>query len=109
MSDNADRLGKNDRLIEDFLRYLHVERNASARTLKAYRQSLTAAATAIGKPWKKCATDDFRDHLFAIMKRGQARSRWHKAASNNAPCVSRSGLSYSAITRNVGIRVASFT
>jgi site-specific recombinase XerD len=25
-------------------------------------------------PWKKCTPDNFRDYLFAIMKRGQARS-----------------------------------
>jgi integrase/recombinase XerC len=51
-----------------------VERNASPRTLKAYRQALTAFRVQNQKPWKQCTTDDFRDHLFAIMKRGQARS-----------------------------------
>src|SRR6185295_17299899 len=25
-------------------------------------------------PWKKCTTDDFRDYLFSLMKREQARS-----------------------------------
>jgi integrase/recombinase XerC len=35
---------------------------------------LTAFRTANKAPWKKCTVDDFRDYLFAIMKRGQARS-----------------------------------
>ena len=42
--------------------------------MKAYRQSLTAFRAQNQKPWKQCTTDDFRDYLFAIMKRGQARS-----------------------------------
>ena len=68
------RLGNRDSLVEEFLRYLGVERNASPRTLKAYRQALTAFRAQNQKPWKQCTTDDFRDYLFAIMKRGQARS-----------------------------------
>ena len=63
-----------DPLAEEFFKYLSVERNASPRTLKAYRQSLTAFRAQNQKPWKKCVPDDFRDYLFAIMKRGQARS-----------------------------------
>lgn len=63
-----------DSLGDEFLRYLRVERNASPRTLKAYRDSLAAFRRTDPKPWKKCTTDDFRDYLFAIMKRGQARS-----------------------------------
>ena len=65
---------KRDPLAEEFLRYLAVERNASPRTLKAYRQALTAFRSENRTPWKKCAGNDFRDYLFAIMKRGQARS-----------------------------------
>ena len=68
------QLGNRDSLVEEFLRYLGVERNASPRTLKAYRQALTAFRAQNQKPWKQCTTDDFRDYLFAIMKRGQARS-----------------------------------
>jgi integrase/recombinase XerC len=67
-------LNKRDPLAEEFLRYLGVERNASSRTLKAYRQALTAFRAENKTPWKKCTVDDFRDYLFAIMKRGQARS-----------------------------------
>ena len=63
-----------DTLAEDFFKYLSVERNASPRTLKAYRQALDAFRAHNQKPWKECSTDDFREYLFAIMKRGQARS-----------------------------------
>jgi site-specific recombinase XerD len=63
-----------DKLSEEFFKYLSVERNASTRTLKAYRQALSGFRAQNQKPWKECTTDDFRDYLFAIMKRGQARS-----------------------------------
>src|SRR5499427_10647622 len=63
-----------DPLVEEFLRYLANERNASPRTLKAYRQALTAFLAENQTAWKKCRGDDFRDYLFAIAKRGQARS-----------------------------------
>src|SRR5207245_9475646 len=65
---------KRDPLVEEFLRYLANERNASPRTLKAYRQALTAFGTETRTPWRKCTSDDFRDYLFALMKHGQARS-----------------------------------
>ena len=65
---------KTDPLVEEFLRYLANERNASPRTLKAYRQALTAFSAENKTPWKKCTADHFRDYLFAVMKRGQARS-----------------------------------
>src|SRR5215475_4341220 len=61
-------------LAEEFLCYLANERNASPRTLKAYRQALTAFHAENHRPWKKCRADHFRDYLFAIAKRGQARS-----------------------------------
>jgi integrase/recombinase XerC len=63
-----------DPLTEEFLRYLAVERNASSRTLKAYRQALAGFRSETKSPWKKCTADNFRDYLFALMKRGQARS-----------------------------------
>jgi integrase/recombinase XerC len=63
-----------DPLVEEFLRYLANERNVSTRTLKAYRKALTAFRTENKTSWKKCSADDFRDYLFALMKRGQARS-----------------------------------
>lgn len=60
--------------VNEFLRYLAVERNASPRTLKAYRQALEAFHAENKTPWKKCTTDDFRTYLFDLMKREQARS-----------------------------------
>jgi len=63
-----------DNLAEEFLRYLSVERNASARTLKAYRQALAAFRARNEIPWKKCRADDFREYLFGLFKRQQARS-----------------------------------
>ena len=63
-----------DPLVEEFLRYLANERNASPRTLKAYRQALTGFRAAIETPWRKCTGDDFRNHLFSLMKQEQARS-----------------------------------
>ena len=65
---------RKDPLAEEFLRYLAVERNASSRTIKAYRQALATFRAETETPWKKCTADDFRDYLFALMKRGQARS-----------------------------------
>src|SRR5438093_13683281 len=63
-----------DPLAEEFLKYLANERNASPCTLKAYRQALMAFRAENQTPWKRCRGDDFRDYLFAIAKRGQARS-----------------------------------
>ena len=63
-----------DPLAEEFLRCLAVERNASPRTLKAYRQALEAFRAADTTPWKKCTADNFRAYLFGLMKREQARS-----------------------------------
>ena len=67
-------MNKKDPRVEEFLRYLAIERNASPRTLKAYRQALTAFRAENKTPWKTCTANDFRDYLFAITKRGQARS-----------------------------------
>ena len=63
-----------DSLAEEFLRSLSVERNASTRTIKAYRQALESFRVANKAPWKKCTADDFRAYLFSLMKRNQARS-----------------------------------
>ena len=61
--------------MEAFFLYLEAERNASARTVKAYRQALGAFALARGSnAWKERTADDFRDHLFALMKSEQTRS-----------------------------------
>jgi len=74
MTKAASAAEKKDLLAEEFLRYLAVERNASSRTLKAYRQALAGFRAETKTPWKKCTANDFRDYLFALMKRGQARS-----------------------------------
>ena len=59
----------------EFLRYLAVERNASARTLRAYADALTNIRNHLqAKPWTKCTADDFRDYLFRLMKANAARS-----------------------------------
>ena len=64
-----------DKLVEEFLRFLEVERNVSARTLTVYRQALAAfRAQKDVRSWLKCSPDDFRDYLFELMKSGQARS-----------------------------------
>src|SRR5947207_3963493 len=74
MASSGAVLDKKDSLLEEFLRYLANERNASPRTLKAYRHALTGFRSQNKTPWGKCTGDNFRDYLFALMKRGQARS-----------------------------------
>jgi site-specific recombinase XerD len=74
MTEGARAFDKKDPLAEEFLQYLANERNASPRTLKVYRQALTAFRAENQTPWKRCKVDDFRDYLFAIAKRRQARS-----------------------------------
>ena len=64
-----------DPLAEEFLRYLTVERNVSPRTLTAYRQALGDFRGRDKAPaWRNCRADDFRDYLFELMKKNQARS-----------------------------------
>jgi site-specific recombinase XerD len=64
-----------DPLAEEFLRYLDVERNVSPRTLIAYRQALEDFRVQKNAlTWRNCRSDDFRDYLFELMKKSQARS-----------------------------------
>ena len=63
-----------DALAEEFLRYLDVERNASGRTIIAYRKALAGFRADKAPRWKECSADDFRDYLFGVMKKKQARS-----------------------------------
>ena len=74
MTKATPRHDKSDPLAEEFFRYLTIERNASPRTLKAYRQALATFRSESKTSWKKCTANDFRDYLFTLMKRGQARS-----------------------------------
>ena len=63
-----------DFLVAEFVRFLEVERNASSRTVSAYQKALTAFRATKAVPWKECTADDFRDYLFSVMKKKQARS-----------------------------------
>ncbi len=64
-----------DPLAGEFLRYLEVERNVSPRTLVAYRHALEGfRAQKNVRSWRNCRADDFRDYLFELMKKSQARS-----------------------------------
>src|SRR5919109_1357694 len=74
MTDAASVSKRRDPLVEEFLHYLTNERNASPRTLKAYRHALTGFRAENKTPWRNCTGDNFRDYLFALMKHGQAHS-----------------------------------
>ena len=67
---------KKDQLLERYLKYLHVERNASPRTVIAYRHALAKfmefAADKIS--WERCTAQQFRGFLLDCMKNGMARS-----------------------------------
>lgn len=64
-----------DRLAEEFLRYLEVERNASPRTRRIYADALRRFRAQIGAAdWRECTPQNFRDYLFQLMKQKQARS-----------------------------------
>jgi integrase/recombinase XerC len=72
-----------DHLLESFLDSLEFERHVSPRTLLNYRHALTQFRDeSKPPPWKKCEADDFRKHLFRMMKAEQARAtiRLHFAA-----------------------------
>ena len=64
-----------DKLVEEFLGFLEVERNASPRTLRIYRDALRDFRAQTNAPgWRQCRAQHFRDYLFDLMKRKQARS-----------------------------------
>ena len=64
-----------DKLVEEFLGFLEVERNASPRTVRIYRAALRDFQAQTSVPaWRQCTAQHFRDYLFELMKRKQARS-----------------------------------
>ena len=72
-----------DRIAEQFLEHLEVERNVSVRTLMNYRHALVSFRTAVPQPaWKELRADQFRRYLFEQMKSGLAKPtiRLHFAA-----------------------------
>jgi site-specific recombinase XerD len=72
-----------DRLAEQFLEHLEVERNVSPRTLSNYRHALDEFRKALPQPgWKDLRADHFRRRLFEQMKAGLAKPtiRLHFAA-----------------------------
>lgn len=64
-----------DPLVRAYLDHLHDERNASPRTVTNYQRALSTAALSLGaKTWRQASADDFRNHLFVLMKKGRARA-----------------------------------
>jgi len=60
-----------------FYDFMDTERSASPRTLANYREALAAYRVWRGEGftgWREAVADDFRDHLFALMKRGFKRA-----------------------------------
>jgi site-specific recombinase XerD len=67
---------KKDKLLERYLQYLEVERNASPRTVIAYQIALTKFKNFGGDKlsWDQCKAVQFREFLLDCMKTGMARS-----------------------------------
>jgi integrase/recombinase XerC len=67
---------KKDQLLERYLKYLHVERNASPRTVIAYRHALAKFMEFVADKvsWENCTAQQFRGFLLDCMKKGMARS-----------------------------------
>lgn len=64
-----------DLLVHAYLEHLRNERNASPRTVDNYDRALRGAAEFLGpKSWQEATSDDYRAHLFALMKQERARS-----------------------------------
>lgn len=72
-----------DRLVQQFLEHLEVERNVSTRTLINYRHALGTFRERVAEPaWKELRADHFRRYLFDQMKADIAKPtiRLHFAA-----------------------------
>ncbi len=83
-SAEGERSINEDPLLEEFIEYLRVERNASARTLDNYAHALNRFQESQGASgdWFSLNADSFRLYLFECMKAEWARStiRLHFAA-----------------------------
>ena len=73
-----------DSLVEDFLQFMHVERNSSPRTIINYRHALETLKQKLSgfSTWEALTADHFRRYLFDQMKAemGRATTRLHFAA-----------------------------
>jgi integrase/recombinase XerC len=73
-----------DGLVEDFLQFMHVERNSSPRTIINYRHALETLKQKLSgfSTWEELTADHFRRYLFDQMKAemGRATTRLHFAA-----------------------------
>jgi integrase/recombinase XerC len=67
---------KKDRLLEQYIQYLEVERNVSPRTVIAYRHALEKFKAFAGDKgaWNSCTATQFRSFLLECMKAEMARS-----------------------------------
>src|SRR5260370_18105505 len=67
---------KKDWLLERYIQYLEVERNASPRTIIAYRHALEKFKHFAGDKasWQACTAQQFRAFLLDCMKASMARS-----------------------------------
>ena len=89
-----------DPLVEAFLEFMAVEKNASHRTLANYEFALGEYRARAPRftTWEACTADDFRLYLFECMKRELARStiRLHFAALRSF---------YKFLTRRRGLKI----
>lgn len=66
-----------DQLLDAFIQFHEVEKNASPRTLRNYSLAIRQFADFLGDKflgWKQCQPDDFRQYLFQCMKEELSRS-----------------------------------
>jgi integrase/recombinase XerC/integrase/recombinase XerD len=98
--DKGNSSEKADLLVDEFLEFLVVEKNAAPRTISNYSHALKEFRNWCDSfnGWDSCNSEDFRVYLFECMKRELARStiRLHFAAIRSF---------YRYLTRRKGLRV----
>jgi len=98
--DQIDLAEKADSLVDGFLEFLVVEKNAATRTISNYSYALKEFRNWCDsfKGWELCDSEDFRVYLFECMKKELARStiRLHFAAIRSF---------YRYLTRRKGLKV----